>query len=254
MTTPALAQNIRGKGRHYEHPDTGEFVPSVTNAIGVLDKPALPRWSAKMVAQAAWKMRHSLVEMGEDECIDVLKGSPWRKSTRAADRGTSIHDYLDTYAAKGADAAEALTEDMTREAKDYLPAARSFLTEWSPEFVHNEFTVFGEGYAGTGDFIARMGGTLVLGDYKTSKAIYPEVALQLAALRYASQIVTPDGLAPMPDVDGCVAVLITPRKAEVYPVRAGAWEYRAFRACLAAWEWTKGEKPVGTPWLTEVAS
>lgn len=254
MTTPALAQNVRGKGRHYEHPETGELVPSITNAIGVLDKPALPRWSAKMVAQAAWKMRHSLVEMGEDECIDVLKGSPWRNSTRAADRGTSIHDYLDTYAVKGPEAAAAVAAEMTRQASEYLPAAMAFLAEWQPEFLHNEFTVFGEGYAGTGDFIARMGGMLVLGDYKTSKAIYPEVALQLAALRYAEDIVVGDRLAPMPTVDGCVAVLIKPQGAEVYPVNAGPPEYAAFRACLTAWSWSKGEKPVGSPWLTEVSA
>jgi len=40
MSTPALAHNVRGRGRHYTHPVDGEDVPSITNIIGVLDKPA----------------------------------------------------------------------------------------------------------------------------------------------------------------------------------------------------------------------
>ena len=95
MTTPALAQNVRGKGRHYSNPQTGDMVPSVTNVISILDKPALPRWAAKMVAEAAYRMRHSLAEMEQNEAVDMLKGSPWSKSKRAADRGTDIHGYLE---------------------------------------------------------------------------------------------------------------------------------------------------------------
>ncbi|HEY7822245.1 MAG TPA: hypothetical protein VIG24_05410 [Acidimicrobiia bacterium] len=75
MTTPALAQNVRGKGRHYQHPN-GDMVPSVTNVIGILDKPALPRWAAKMVAESAYRMRHSLAGMEQNEAVDMLKGSP----------------------------------------------------------------------------------------------------------------------------------------------------------------------------------
>ena len=71
MTTPALAQNVRGKGRHYQTPD-GELVPSVTNVISILDKPALPRWSAKMVAETAYRMRHSLSGMERNEAVDLL--------------------------------------------------------------------------------------------------------------------------------------------------------------------------------------
>ena len=95
MTTPALAQNVKGKDRHYQHPATGELVPSVTNILNVLNKPALPRWAAKVVAEQAVAMRESLTKLDEAEAVDILKGSPWRNSTRAADRGTTIHAYLE---------------------------------------------------------------------------------------------------------------------------------------------------------------
>ena len=94
MTTPALAENVRGKGRHYRTPE-GELVPSVTNVIGILDKPALPRWSAKMVAERAAVMKHSLAKMDDGDIVDTLKAVPWQRSSRAADRGTDIHSYLE---------------------------------------------------------------------------------------------------------------------------------------------------------------
>lgn len=241
MTTPALAFNVPGRGRHYTHPATGQPVPSVTNIIGVLDKPALPRWAAKMVAENAWKMRHSLVEMGEAECIDVLKGSPWRKSNRAADRGTTVHDYLHA-AAESVELVE-----LEGEAAAYKVGADDFLDRYKPQFVRTEFTVFGDGYAGTADFMAVICGRLVIGDYKTGKDLYPEVALQLAAIRHATSITTVDseGVEPMPDVDGCVAVLITPQRARVHWVDAGAGAFRAFVACRDAWLWQKAGSPIG---------
>lgn len=239
MTSPALAFNKRGAGRHYRHPATGDERPSITNIIGVLDKPAIPRWAAKMVAVNAWKMRHSLDEMGEDECVDVLKGSPWRKSGRAADRGTSVHDYLEARAL-GLD-----LPDLSGEALTYKAGADRFLELYRPEFVHTEFTVFGPGYAGTGDFMAHIGDRLVIGDYKTSKALYPEIALQLAALRFADEVVVDGKVETMPTVDGCVGVLITPDGCQVHEVDAGEDAFRAFLACRDAWAWRKSGNPVG---------
>jgi hypothetical protein len=230
MTAPALAVNVKGKGRHYEHPETGELVPSVTNIIGVLDKPALPRWAAKLVAERAWDLRASLENMDRDEAIDILKGSPWRNSTRAADRGTSIHEYLQAVA-EGAPVPE-LEGDALR----YREAADTFLKAYEPVFELTEFTVFGDGYAGTADFMADIAGRSLIGDYKTSKALYPEIALQLAAIRHADWLVTPDGLQPMPEVEGCIGVLLTPDGCDVREVDTGG-AYEAFLGCLRAWHW-----------------
>lgn len=241
MTTPKLAFNKRGMGRHYRHPTTGEEVPSVTNVIDVLSKPALPRWSAKMVAEAAWKMRHSLAEMGQDECVDVLKGSPWRNSGRAANRGTSIHAYLE-WCANGQTGEEL---KLTGEAATYKAGADQFLEQYQPEFVATEFTVFGDSYAGTADFMAFIDGRLVIGDFKTSKALYPEIALQLAAIRYADTVLLREELEPMIQVDSCVGVLITPHGCEVRHVDAGEDAFRAFLACRDAWTWRKAGNPVG---------
>jgi hypothetical protein len=250
VTTPKLAKHVPGKGRMYVHPVTGDTVPSVTNCIGVLDKPAIPRWAAKMVAEQAWKMRRSLDAMGQDECIDVLKGSPWRSSGRSADRGTSVHDYLQAIAEGRTP--QALEGDAAR----YKPAADAFLADFHPEFVLTEFTVFGDGYAGTADFLAYIDGDLVVGDYKTSKRLYREVALQLAAIRYAETVVSDEGGQPMPKVDGCVGVLLTPDGYEVVPTQDDLAAHRAFLACVESWRWLKGDGPLGKPLAppVEVAS
>src|SRR5262249_28914527 len=54
---------------------------------------------------------------------------------------------------------------------------------------------------------ATIAGRKLLLDTKTGKGVYPEVALQLAAYRYAEFIGLPDGSeAKMPTVDGCAVV------------------------------------------------
>lgn len=248
MTEPALAFNVRGRGRHYRHPETDEEVPSITNVIGILDRPALPRWAAKLVAERAWDLRDTLNDLGRDEAIDILKGSPWRKSTRAADRGTSIHDYLEA-AAWGKPRPE-----LEGEALRYKAAADEFLHVYKPEFHRTEFTVFGTGYAGTADALATLAGRLVVVDYKTSKDLYPEIALQLAAVINANAIVEADGSErPLPrDIAGGVGVLLTPDGCDVRNINLDG-AYEAFRGCLEAWHWSKngvqmapvlwGEKP-----------
>ena len=229
MTTPALAQNVKGKGRHYQAPD-GELVPSITNVLGVLNKPALPRWAAKVVAEQAVAMRDSLPKLDEAEAIDMLKGAPWRSSGRAADRGTTIHAYLEEKM-QGLDPRE-----ISGEAARYRKAADQFLAEWEPKPLAIELTVFGDGYAGTGDLwaILNNGATAVL-DYKTSKAIYPEAALQLAALAHAVQ--TPEG-EPAPKVDEAWVVRIGEDGYEAKQVRDLDGCYQVFQSLLTAWHWT----------------
>jgi hypothetical protein len=233
VTTPALAQNVKGKGRHYQHPNTGELVPSVTNVIGVLNKPALPRWAAKVVAEQAVAMRDSLPKLDEAEAIDLLKSSPWRSSSRAADRGTTIHAYLEARM-QGLD-----PKEISGEAARYRKAADAFLEEWTPQPLHLEMTVFGPDYAGTGDLWAVLnnGATAIL-DYKTSKAVYAEAALQLAAL--AGATVTADG-TQAPEVDEAWVIRIGEDGYEAKRVADLHYNYEAFRACLQAWHWMNGE-------------
>lgn len=234
MTTPALAENVKGKGRHYKHPVTGELLPSITNVLGAaVNKPALPRWAAKVVAEQAVAMRDSLPNLDEEEAITILKQSPWRSSTRAADRGTTIHAYLEARM-QGLE-----PQEISGDAARYRKAADAWLADWQPEPVAVELTVFGDGYAGTGDLWCKTSdGKLVVLDYKTSKAIYPEAALQLAAL--ARGTLDPDGNEP-PLAEEAWVIRIGERGYEAKRVENIEANYQAFRACLQVWHWVNGE-------------
>lgn len=233
MTTPALAENVKGKGRHYRHPRTGDLVPSVTNILGAaVNKPALPRWAAKVVAEQAAAMKNSLPNLEDAEVIDMLKGAPWRSSTRAADRGTTIHAYLEARMV-GLD-----LPDIQGEAAKYQAAADAWLADWQPSVVMTEATVFGPDYAGTGDLWCERDGKFCVVDFKTSKAVYPEAALQLAALGRANCDADRN---PLPGADEAWVVRIGEKGYEAKQVADLDYNFAVFRACLQVWNWVNGE-------------
>jgi hypothetical protein len=235
MTTPLLAENVRGRGRHYRHPNTGDLVPSITNIIGALSKgDALTRWSAKMVAETAYSMRHSLANMEEADAVDMLKQSPWRTSTRAADRGTTIHAYLEARML-------GLKPDIIDgEALRYRDAAEAWLDDWKPEVIATERTVFGPDYAGTGDLWCRRDGKVVIVDFKTSKAIYKEAALQIAAL-WAAPVQADGSVDPAPDDAEGWVVRIGEDGYEARQVLDLPANYEVFRSLIDAWHWSKSD-------------
>jgi hypothetical protein len=242
MTTPALAENVKGRGRHYPHPVTKELVPSVTNVLSVMGKgDVLMRWASKLVAERAMQMKHALPNMDDSDIVDMLKGVPFARSKRASDRGTDIHDYLEQRML-GYEPPE-LSDDAT----PYKDAADAWL-DWSAVEVHStELTVFHPMYAGTVDWVGQVNDRWVIGDFKTSKAIYPEAALQLAAL--AGCYVQADG-SPVPwrDADGefigipeLVVVRIGVDGFEEQTVADPFGSLRVFFGLLDAWTW-KHEK------------
>jgi hypothetical protein len=241
VTTPALAENVKGKGRHYRHPKTGKLVPSVTNVLGVLNKPALPRWAAKVVAEQAVAMRASLPNLDPTEAVDMLKAAPWRSSSRAANRGTTIHAYLE------ARLNHLEPEILDGEARQYQQAADEWLDYWAPDVIATELTVFDAEYAGTGDLWCRIGEDVCILDFKTSKAIYPEAALQLAALWGCRD--TAEGYAPHYFETGPNALYVVRIGMDRFETKQVADPeacLSAFRSLLEVWQWQQ-QKPYGEP-------
>jgi hypothetical protein len=238
VTQPSLARQTRN-GRVYWSERAQRDLPSITNVIGVLDKPGIPRWAAKLVAEYAIDHAADLAGIARADraaAVDLLKNVPWRSTESSAERGDQVHAYLEAHA-KG----EELPE-VTGPAAAYLPGLRLFLHEHQPRFVQSEVTVFSEtyGYAGTFDFVAELPhlGATVLGDLKTGKRTYPQVGLQLAANRWADRMELGDGLThPVPTVDYCVVLRVHQRGYELRPVAAERREMLAFRAALALWHW-----------------
>jgi hypothetical protein len=175
--------------------------------------------------------------MGEADAVQVLKGSPWRKSGRAAERGTDIHAYLESRI-NGLE-----PEPLSGEALVFKSAADAWFDYYAPEAIETELTVFGPDYAGTGDLWCNVGDEVWLLDFKTSKAIYPEAALQLAALWAATLTADGEPAPNTPDAQAWV-VRIGADKFEMKQVRDLHANYAAFRSALSLWHW-QHENPYG---------
>lgn len=211
--------------------------------------------------------------------IAWLKGAPWRDKTRKADLGTAVHAELEAY-----------TLDKPRPDPPLLVAPfvrsfRSFLEVMRPRIELAEAVVYSrtETYAGRTDVwlwinIAPVGmpddWRLVVVDYKTGKAIYPDVALQLTAYARAEFVGLPDGSelpigvpGGMPRPDLGAALLLRPAVLDdagaVIP--ALSWEFipvltddrvwDAFRYVREVFRWTEetSKEVLGLPMLSREA-
>lgn len=219
---------------------------SVTTILkGGLPSPALTAWGMKAVAEFAvanYRQLYAMVGTSyrfvrndsgtitaviEDadtvvSAIDWLKGAPYRERDRKGDAGTAIHEQAEAYVLgrpmpPAAPSIARQVESFRRFLEDFrpkyakLPERDFWLAEAS---VYNR----AEAYAGTLDAIADIPGLgRVLIDYKSSKGIYAETALQLAMYRFAEFVGLPDGTEwPMPEVDGCAVLHL--------PAEPAGWE------------------------------
>lgn len=261
MAAPRAARSVSA-GRTYTI--NGLTLWSVTTIIGNgLPKPAIAGWQARSIAEFAvanWRTIGGMLGAvrlnrtddagvyivsdpdAVDGAIDWLKGAPWRESKRKMSVGSAVHAEAEAYAL-GIPRPEALPA-----VAPYLQSFRHFLEDFKPDFQLVEATVFNvaEGYAGTLDAVARIGGRTFLFDWKTGKDIYPDVALQLAAYEHAEGVLLRDGSsAPMPAVDGCAALhlrefdpeLVDDRGYEVVPVATGQPAWDAFRYVREVMRW-----------------
>lgn len=197
---------------------------SVTNAISILDKPALRYWFGREVYRAFM----ADPSLNEQEALQA----PYKKSKDAMSRGTTIHTLIEAY-------------KYTGEVKTYLPdsirpymeAFKDWLGNNHVEIVESEKTLYSDkyGYAGTADLIVKINGSGVyVVDTKTGKDIYPEVALQLSAYKQALE---EDGLK----IDGMAALLLETgaddKPTGKYKFAIQQDYFEQFLACKKLWEW-----------------
>ena len=228
MTAPALSVPSPN-GRMYRHPSKMSEVPSITNIIGMKDKPALKWWAARQAAEFAANNLDTLKALSVQERIDLIKGAPFRGTKDASNVGSIVHDWIDQWI-KGGSSPLALSDsgqtndawgDAPWQARAMWAQFGALVRKYRPRFVFSEFTVWSDthGYAGTADWAARIGSCYVLGDTKTGKGVYPEVGMQLAAIANADTIISPDGVeTPIDKFDRFAVLHVRPRSASLIPV------------------------------------
>lgn len=258
--SPKAARTV-GRGRIYTI--NGQALWSVTTIIGNgLPKPAIAGWMAKSIAEYAVANHRQIGEMlgavrlqkrddgthvvsdpdAVQATVDWLKGAPHRESERKMSLGSAVHAEAEAYVLGTPRPEPPLLVSR------YVESFRHFLEDFAPVYEMTEATVYNlrEGYAGTLDAIVSIGGRRLLVDYKTGKAIYPDVALQLASYARAESVLLDDGTSVgMLPVDGAFALHLREYDPEVegdrgysvIPVSIEDEPWNAFRYCREVMRW-----------------
>lgn len=262
--------------------DDDERMWSVTTIIGALDKPALLYWAAEQTATCAVDQLDTVRAMVNDgdraDTIKWLRDARFRRpkgERTAAELGTAVHEACEQFALTGT------RPEVDPDVAPFLDQFDRWCQKFSPTYEAAEVTVYSPryGYAGTCDAFLSVDGVRFIVDYKTSKKSYdargkatgpyPEVALQLAAYRFAelAAVWRPRRMeqfrrryyllgeaekamaVSVPEVDTGLVIHITPEHCDAYPVDCDASVYRSFLYVLEAarWQFQTSKTVIGLP-------
>lgn len=237
MTNPALARDT-GNGRYYFHPSRDNASrPSITNIINKKFKPLFGA-GMKEAANYAADNISTLANLDREQIFQLCTHTP-RKPDSPSAIGDIVHGWIERDI-KGDPPSDEEIHAAPNTARWMFESWFKFKDYYNPTFTGSEFTVWSDthGYAGTADEGMRINGMHILADTKSGKAVYPEVAMQLAAIQYADFILTPDGReAPVPQYDGYAVLHLRPRSATLHPVYKIPEAFQAFLALKAVFDW-----------------
>lgn len=246
----------RGGSRFYYRDGSQEKAPGVTSVIGMLAKPFLAPWNAKLTAELAADMAPELARMVErdrDGTVDYLKGAARRYTSLRSRIGGDAHDLFERMI-RG--------EHIGRvhpDLESYRAHFEDFLSAVNPELVRAEDVAWSDthNYAGSFDAILRVWldpdadvptvtpdrsgvPVLLMVDWKTSKDTHAEVALQMSAYANADYILTSEGeQIPMPAIDGAAVLHITPDQWAFISVRIDPDVFEFFLALRKVFNWDR---------------
>jgi len=140
----------------------GTRVPGVTTILSVLNKPALVKWANNLGLQGIDSSKY----VDDKAAIGTLAHQMIADHLRKVDTDTS------DYTAKQIDQAE-------NSVLSYLEWEKNKVIE--PILIEEPMVSEEWDYGGTIDCLAKIDGVLTLLDFKTGKAIYPEMFYQLSA-------------------------------------------------------------------------
>lgn len=255
-----ISRDWRPPGGPYSWPPAPPHeltLPSVTTILSAgVAKPYLKTWGEKLVAEYAVDHVERWNGLPRQDAIDLLKRAPKRVTSNAQVRGSAVH------AAIAAHVEGEMPGKLTSEEHGYFEGALAYLSEQRVEVVASEACVFSRehGYAGTFDLLQRRGvvrrefdpewhkhGHLLglptpieIADFKTSKRVYPEVALQLCAYARGDFIGHDDGTEePLPTVTRGVIVQLSPNgDYKAVPVPLDDDVFATFLAAARMHEWS----------------
>lgn len=232
--------------KHRYRWNDGPLVPGVTTVQGMKDKSGpLVGWAKREVAACAVRNIDMLQQMvqtgGPDAALQWLKNLPDYQRDSSADLGSRVHSLAEAIAL-GHD------PDIGEVEAPFIEAyRRDFLERHRPVFLSVEFMVYSQRYlyGGTADAAVVIDGETWLIDYKTGTGVYPDTALQLAALRWADWLGR-DGDPKkyrIPQATRFGVVHIRPEGAQLIPYSVTEDDFLAFLACRQLYTWVNERAP-----------
>lgn len=237
------------------------WTPSVTGQIGIMDKPALIPWACGQVREyAEQKLKEAAagaetIAVREVENILAEAQECWRDLSKATSIGSLAHRHLHAELCYRAGAiterpeltlkantimAPDLTQEVVDAANESIKAGLDFLDAHHVEPIFFERVLWhpDHSYIGTVDLIAKVDGVLSALDWKSSKAIYSTMFLQLAAYAAAFMVEFPEQV-----IINRVVVNIkkdgTGLETETRGLDTYSADLEAFLACGALYRWNR---------------
>ena len=172
--------------KHQYNDFLGE-VPSVTQILSIISKPALISWAANMCANSIAEALTPGIAYDELEIqaiVEAGRRAHFNKKIDAGTIGSFIHKWVEQYI-KGENPPMPINEGLKNSVLKFL----EWVEKDKVKFLVSEQIIFSRKfrYTGTLDFICKIGKDLYIGDLKTSSGIYSEMWLQTSAYRYARE-------------------------------------------------------------------
>lgn len=195
--------------RRHRYTLNGEWVPSATTILGAYDKPALVGAAAKVTLEGVATLHRVAVDCTPFSDSQALADALYKEQLRhwqvwkkTADRGTFVHGINQAWTDKGRIPTK---DDVPADYRGFVLGFGAFIVAHEPEFITTEVIVGSARYQFAGRYDAKFrltkvcdvpgcgcrwivdqhGNTrplsdfIIRGDYKTSKALYPENMAQL---------------------------------------------------------------------------
>ncbi len=178
--------SVQGEGLEQLHGRVS--IPSVTGITGIVDKSGPLMWWAVSQCIEYVKDPQNRVDSSDEVAVEQYWHDAHRAHQRvsrtAATIGSMAHDWIHQYL--GGKTPKFPKNEKLRQ------TIRSFLkwhTDHELEPYETEFKVYSKEhrFAGTCDFDGLVNGRRCILDWKTSKAIYPDMALQVMAYQIARE-------------------------------------------------------------------
>jgi hypothetical protein len=234
------------------------LLPSVTNIIGILDKPQLTKWKMREVAKAAIAIPGPQGEEPVERFADRAIEAAMSQVSDAADLGTKIHNAIENLMRGSA-------EEPSAEMQPYVKPVLDWMRKVGVKVTHSEIVLVNavHGFAGRVDALFTWGEpdapNMGILDYKTTKTkpdqkveAYDEHALQMAA--YAA---THYGAEYLNRVVAANIFISTTEPGRIEVVKHDKERlveaYEAFTQMCAIWRFRKGYDPRPETQMKEAA-